>query len=153
MSINPGSDLLSDALMAAEPQRAKAAADRLASLAASPDATQAFEAVLTSAQPLGRTLVSLPQAAYQTVAESLPPAPVTPFSPFEQFAIAVLKPLFELMLPEKAEAATGSGFAGGVWKSMLAQSLAEAAGKVDLAGIAHLLQASAQRKTEIKTQS
>ncbi len=44
MAINPGSDLLNDALMAAEPQRAKSAAERLASLAVSGDsAAPAFE--------------------------------------------------------------------------------------------------------------
>ena len=47
MAINPGSDLLSDALLAAEPRLAKAATERLGSLAASDGAgAPAFEQAL-----------------------------------------------------------------------------------------------------------
>jgi len=57
-------------------------------------------------------------------------------NPYEQFEVTVLKSLFEMMLPEKADSVFGAGFAGEVWKSMVAQSLAEVAGKAGIAGIA-----------------
>ncbi|MGO9546981.1 MAG: hypothetical protein ACLPPF_19580 [Rhodomicrobium sp.] len=148
MSINLGSDLLGDALMAAEPQRAKAAADRLAALAVPADAAEPFEAVLASQPPVGHALVSVvPHAVYQSAAESRPGGTGKPLSPFEQFAAAFLTPLFEIMLPEKAEGVTGSGFAGSVCKSMLAQALANATARADVAGIARQFEAYAKRKT------
>ncbi len=66
---------------------------------------------------------------------------VKPGNPYKQFEVTVLKTLFEAMLPEKANAVFGSGFAGSVWKSMLAQSLAEVAGQSGVAGIARALEA------------
>ncbi len=53
MAINPGSDLLSDALLAAEPQRTKAAAERLASSAAHGDPQAAPKSMF--AQSLANT--------------------------------------------------------------------------------------------------
>ena len=50
MAINPGSDLLSDALTAADPYRAKVAAQRLAAVAAGSPAPPSFEALLAGQQ-------------------------------------------------------------------------------------------------------
>ncbi len=135
MAINPGSDLISDALLAADPERAKAAAERLARLSAKDgqdgDAAPAFQAALAS------------QSAAPTIAVAARPRQGTPKSgsPYQQFEVTVLKSLFELMLPQKATSSFGSGLAGDVWRSMLAQSLADVAGRAGIAGIAKSLEA------------
>jgi peptidoglycan hydrolase FlgJ len=139
MAISPGADLLNDALLAAEPQRAKAAEERLVRLAAEGGVESIpFDSLL--AEP--------------GTAEN---APLTSFSPprmgnsgllsvkqgnaYRQFEVTVLKTMFEEMLPQKANAVFGSGFAGSVWKSMLAQSMAEVAGEAGGVGLAKTLEA------------
>jgi hypothetical protein len=141
MTINPGADLLTDALAAADPQRAKAAEERLARLATQnaedTPAEVEFQAVLAS----GNLSLKAPLASaalFQAV------HPAKRGNPYEQFEATVLKSLFELMLPAKATSVFGSGFAGEVWRSMLADSLAGVAGKAGVAGIARSLEARKQ---------
>ncbi len=142
MAINPGSDLLSDALAAAEPLRAAAAAERLAKLSAPDEAAPpAFDAVLVAE--------SLPQLASSHPAVLAKPESYTIKTarqdPYDQFEVTMLKSLFELMLPEKADAVFGSGLAGGVWKSMFAQALATEAGRKHITGISHALKVRSQQ--------
>lgn len=138
MAIDPGSDLLSDALAAAEPQRAKAAEERLARLAAGDAAAgsglQPFQDILTSE----RTSLTGASVLLNAPAGALHPAKRG--TPYEQFEVTVLTSLFELMLPEKANSVYGSGLAGSVWRSMLAQSLGDIAGHAGVAGIARNLE-------------
>ena len=141
MAINPGADLLTDALAAADPQRAKAAEERLARLATQ-DAEDApaeaeFQSVLAS-----KNLSLKAPLASGALLDAAHPAKRG--NPYEQFEVTVLKSLFELMLPAKANSVFGSGFAGEVWRSMLADSLAGVAGKAGTAGIARSLEARKQ---------
>jgi flagellar protein FlgJ len=142
MAINPGADLLTDALAAADPQRAKAAEERLARLAVQPagdiSAAPEFQEVLASESPSLKSPGAI-SAAFPGAAHS-----VKSGNPYEQFEVTVLKSLFEFMLPAKATSVFGSGFAGEVWKSMLADSLADVAGKAGIAGIARTLEARKQ---------
>src|SRR5271157_177709 len=142
MAINPGTDLLTDALAAADPQRAKAAEERLARLAAQDaqdtSAAPEFQEMLGSENLSLRVPGALSAASHDTV------HPAKGGNPYEQFEVTVLKSLFELMLPSKANAVFGSGFAGEVWRSMLADSLAGVAGKAGVAGIARSLEARKQ---------
>ena len=138
MAINPGSDLLSDALAAAEPQRAKAAEERLARLAAQDvqdgSDLQPFQDILTSQS------ASLTSSAALAGAPAGGPHAAKRGSPYQQFEVTVLTSLFELMLPQKAASVYGTGLAGSVWRSMLAQTLGEVAGHSGVAGIARNLE-------------
>ncbi len=138
MAINPGSDLLTDALAAAEPQRVKAAEERLARLAAQDveggSSLPPFQDMLTSER------ASLTGAAALANAPAGGLHPAKRGSVYEQFEVTVLTSLFELMLPQKAATAYGSGLAGSVWRSLLAQSLGEIAGHAGVAGIARNLE-------------
>ncbi len=141
MAINPGADLLTDALAAADPQRAKAAEERLARLAQDTQDTSdtpGFQEVLASQN----SSFQGPGALSSTLLGAVHPAKRG--SPYEQFEVTVLKSLFELMLPAKATSVFGSGFAGEVWKSMLAKSLAGVAGQAGIAGIARSIEARKQ---------
>ena len=141
MAINPGTDLLSDALAAADPQRAKAAEERLARLAAQdtqdPSGAPPFEEVLAS-QNVSLRHPGASAALFGAV------HPAKRGDPYEQFEVTILKSLFELMLPAKANSVFGSGFAGEVWRSMLAELLAGVAGQAGVAGIARNLEARKQ---------
>ena len=141
MAINPGADLLTDALAAADPQRAKAAEERLARLAqeTQDDAgAPEFQDVLASENSSLKAPGAFPAALLATV------HPAKSGNPYERFEATVLKTLFEMMLPAKAPSVFGSGFAGEVWKSMLADSLANVAGHAGVAGIARTLEARKQ---------
>ena len=138
MAINPGADLLTEALAAADPKRAKAAEDRLSRLAQEvEDASDApeFQEFLASGNVSAKVPGALPAAVFGTA------HPARPGNPYEQFEVIVLKSLFEMMLPAKATSVFGSGFAGQVWKSMLAESLAGVAGHAGVAGIARSIEA------------
>ena len=143
MAINPGADLLTDALAAADPQRAKAAEERLARLAAQDAAQDApaapdFQEVLASGNLSAKVPAALTPGLLQTAHAS------RRGNPYEQFEVTVLKSLFELMLPAKANSVFGAGFAGEVWRSMLADSLAGIAGRAGVAGIARSIEARRQ---------
>ncbi len=145
MAINPGADLISEALSAAEPQRARAAEERLSQLGAqdSPDAPP-FDSLLAAQGSLESAPLSSAAALARVGNSGL--FSVKSGNPYQQLEVTVLKTFLESMLPEKANAVFGTGFAGGVWKSMLAQALAEAAGQSGVAGIARTLEERARKK-------
>ena len=68
-----------------------------------------------------------------------------PASPYQQFEATMLKSFFETMLPKKADAVFGSGLAGDVWKSMLAELLATMVSRTKSIGIARQLETRARR--------
>jgi peptidoglycan hydrolase FlgJ len=143
MAINPGTDLLSEALLAAEPQRAKAAEDRLVRLGGEQNAPTVpdFDALLASSEAIKSAAPDFSRPAGGMGAKGL--FSIKPGKPYEQFEVTVLKTLFESMLPQKADAVFGSGLAGGIWKSMMAQSFADVAGR---SGIAHIARMIEERK-------
>jgi peptidoglycan hydrolase FlgJ len=150
MAINPGSDLLSDALLAADPQRAQAAAERLAKLSANPEAATEFDAAF-GAQPALTQETSLPVPGPATVqvpgvaTESHSTSQGKRGNPYEQFEAAMLKSFFEMMLPGNADSVYGTGFAGEVWKSMFAQALAASVANKKITRIADDLEQRARR--------
>ena len=146
MAINPGSDLLSDALLAAEPQRAKAATERLAALSAGSSqepAASAFEEALGD-EPEAAQLRLL-KAPLSVSIGSQQSGVTKPASPYEQFEAAMLKSFFETMLPSNANSVFGSGLAGEVWKSMFAESIAKSVARTKSIGIARELEERARR--------
>jgi peptidoglycan hydrolase FlgJ len=151
MAINPGSDLLSDALLAADPQRAKAASERLSALAAGKgegaDAAaavaSAFESTLGEGTEAAQ--LSLLKGPLSVTIGSQASVVVKPQNPYEQFEAAMLKTFFEAMLPAKADAVFGTGLAGEVWKSMFAESIAKSVARSKSIGIARDLEERARR--------
>ena len=69
--------------------------------------------------------------------ESTNPATAEPFRKFEAF---ILQTFFQELLPENTESVFGKGFAGDVWKSMMAEKLADVVAKSGGIGIADLLE-------------
>lgn len=63
---------------------------------------------------------------------------------FKKFEAFVLQTFIQEMMPENTESVFGKGFAGDVWKSMLAEKMAEVVAKHGGIGIADLLEQKAQ---------
>jgi Rod binding domain-containing protein len=61
---------------------------------------------------------------------------------FRQFESFVLQSFIETMLPKNAESVFGKGTAGGIWKSMLAEKLADQISRNGGVGIAQRIAAS-----------
>ena len=117
MAVSLPTDIIMDVARAADPDRVQAARDRLSSYASQAPAATSFAATL-DASPAGTARASAPAG------------------PFQQFEAFVLQSFLENMLPEDNEAVVGNGLAGGMWKSMMAEQLANQLAKAGGIGIA-----------------
>jgi peptidoglycan hydrolase FlgJ len=124
VAINPASDIVLGSMLAADSGKYQAAAARLRRLAlAAPPA---------DATPASRPAAPLP------VAPTPRPGAADALGQLEAF---VLKTFIESMLPANAETAFGKGTAGEIWKSMLAEQLANEMARSGQVGLArHLAQ-------------
>ena len=134
MSIKPPSDLLLDVARAADPASSAAAAERLAKIGAlGGNADASFSEILNG--------VGAPAPGPQSAAELAAGARVQPRTSapvdaskkaYQGLEALLLQNLVETMLPKNSEL-FGTGSAGMIWRSMLAQQLgADLATKVDL---------------------
>jgi peptidoglycan hydrolase FlgJ len=144
MAINPGSDLLIDALQAAEPQRVKTAADRLAGLAVDNGSTAAAFDEAMAAESSGLQGAASKGPLTVTVRNQTTVIPKSAH-PYRQFEATMLKSFFDMMLPHDAKAVYGKGLAGDVWRSMLAEALATTVSNGQGIGVAKELEARARR--------
>jgi peptidoglycan hydrolase FlgJ len=110
-------DIIMDVARAADPDKVSAARERLAAMAAgSADATQ-----FASAADIPAARRADPGGRGET---------------FERFEAFVLQSFVEHMLPKEVESVYGGGFAGDMWKSMMAEQLANQMAKAGGIGIA-----------------
>ena len=128
MSLAPPTDIVLEVARAADPSRAAAVVDKLRALAAQGAASpQDFAAALrTAASPAAPTPPVLPIGA-----------PVSRARKAETKLEAVmLSEFIGEMLPKDAPSAFGQGYAGQMWRSMLAERVADqiaASGRLGLA--------------------
>jgi peptidoglycan hydrolase FlgJ len=111
-------DIIMDVARAADPERVDAARERLSAMAAGRAAPAEFAAT-------GQTTGSFRAAA--------PPRGTEAFERFEAF---VLQSFLENMMPDDMDSVYGGGLAGGMWKSMMAEQLANQMAKAGGIGIA-----------------
>jgi len=134
MSISPPSDIVLDVVRAADPARYAEAAARLTRIAAA-NAEPFAEALAAPNAP------NLPPAAP-------PSAPATvEADAYLGFEAMVLATLIEATMPDQLSAVFGSGTAGGIWKSMLAEQLGAAMARAGGIGIARQLEADAAERS------
>ncbi len=107
MSISPPGDILLDVVKAADPAMVETAQRRLKSAAAA-DAGGKFDALVKAPAILAGS--------------SMPAKPPTDVA--TKFEGMVLQSFIETMLPKDSENTFGSGLSGDVWKSMLAEKIA-----------------------------
>lgn len=140
MSINPPLDIVLDVARAADPTRYRQAVERLTRGA--PADAAAFEGMLDPA-----TTASAPASPVVTPqsAVSSRPVPSDAAKAFRGFEAMALTTFVEAAFPDNASAAFGSGLAGGVWKSMLAEQIATQMARSGGIGIADQLASFADR--------
>ncbi len=144
MAITPPSDIVLDVARAADPERYRAALDRLTNLRAS----VAAEAPRPPATP-ERPVVDAAAAA--DAGSVRPGAPVRDrrrLDAFGQFEAFVLQSFVQSMLPKNATNVYGRGTAGEVWRSMLAEKIGEELARSGQVGIAQRLGASGGRQSQ-----
>jgi peptidoglycan hydrolase FlgJ len=155
MTIAPGSDIVLDALMAADPAKSRAVAEKLSQMRPShvgdfDTAVAEPDAALKAASPA--SVGAAPQQAADATAllaqrpppqldaagsrgGAIPPA-------YRKFEAFVLQTFIESMLPRGSAVNFGKGVAGDVWRSMLAEQLGNAVAKSGGVGIAKFLAAA-----------
>lgn len=117
MAVSLPTDIIMDVARAADPEKVQAARDRLAAYASQAPGQAGFAATLEASSSGGVRAT-------------------TEMAPFQQFEAFVLQSFIENMLPEDNEAVYGNGLAGGMWKSMMAEQIANQLAKAGGIGIA-----------------
>lgn len=159
MAISPPSDLLLDVATAADPAKLKEARERLDKSRAG-EAGEAFQAALATAATTAAAPAATPAQAAKAVAAkaAAAQAPATQTAAIQTFRNApmvradtseakarqkfeayFLQTAVQEMLPKDAESVFGTGLAGDIWKSMLAEQLAAEMAKTAKFGIAERL--------------
>lgn len=131
MAISPPSDLILDVARAADPVDLKEATGRLRSFAAGGSGegfALAFEGASNRATAAGNSF----RATGSSVAGKAK-------SPGEDFEAMILSQFVETMLPDNAETVFGKGSAGEIWKSMLAEQVANQLAASGGVGIADMI--------------
>ncbi len=118
MAISPPSDIVLDVARAVEPAGVQAARAALASRSGA--ATGTFS--------LGEETV--------TASLSRQPDKAAPAESMKRFEAMVLQTFIENMLPQNAEGVYGKGMAGDMWKSMMAEQIADTVAERGGIGIA-----------------
>ena len=129
MAITPPSDIVLDVTRAADPEKYRAAVERLARLRATAEA----------AAPQATTFnVATPPAglALDVGAGAQPRRRLDAYGQFEAF---VLQSFLQSMLPQNATNVFGKGSAGEFWRSMLAERMGEELARSGQVGIARRL--------------
>jgi len=142
VSISPVSDIILDVARAADPVKARSAAAKLtdgavATTAGSGGVGHIF-APSTPTVPSHLKDFGGSKSAFSTLLDQTD-ARTRAYKGLEQL---VLKNLVENMLPKQCAALFGSGTAGDIWRSLLADQLATEIGKAADLGAAHQYQAT-----------
>ncbi|WP_321503969.1 rod-binding protein [Breoghania sp.] len=145
MAIQPPTDLVLDVARAADPEKLKAAANRLKAIAQSsaldaPDFDNTFDTVTNDLAAGGTrphhaadvTPIRTSLRAKAAMAASLSPA--------RQFEALILQQFIEVMLPQDAETVFGEGTAGDIWKSMMAEQISKQVVSAGGVGISEIVE-------------
>ncbi|PVB62697.1 rod-binding protein [Labrenzia sp. 011] len=131
MAISPPSDLILDVAKAADPVSLQAATSRLKSIAVSGSGA-GFDLAFTDA-------TNSATAAFNRYSPEASKASGAGKSPAEKFEAMILTQFVETMLPEESEAVFGEGSTGEIWKSMLAEQIANQIAASGGVGIADMI--------------
>lgn len=155
MAISPISDIVLDVARAADPQEIRAAAAKLRSMAyAAPADSGLFEAAMGAAGS-GSAAVDPEGSQWPVEGYTGPTAGGAGsarvamlndtalnkggLSAAQKFEALMMQQMVEGILPEDAESVFGSGTAGGIWKSMLAEQIGNQIAARGGVGIADLI--------------
>jgi hypothetical protein len=145
MSISPPSDIILDVVRAADPVREQRAMARLSRMAVAEN--ESFDQVLgAGSEALAAAKTAAPADPRPSIAAPAMP-PTTAVSAAEKafrgFEAMALASMIEAAMPQEGSAVFGSGTAGHVWKSMLAEQLGTQMAEAGGIGIAKQLASGA----------
>ena len=134
MSINPASDIVLDVARAAAPSQSSAAAERLSRLGSMAPAAGDFAGLMApTATPDGELRGQIGDVGWQTCSDGARAIERTDERLQGRSRNSFCNASSRSMLPKEDSGVFGSGTAGDVWRSMLAEQLAKQIGKtVDL---------------------
>jgi len=142
VAITPPSDIVLDVARAADPEKYRLAAERLARLRATAPGTETFM------PPANHARAATPADVANTAATPTraPDAGASAQSrrrldPYGQFEAFVLQSFVQSMLPKNATNVFGKGSAGEFWRSMLAEKMGDELARSGQVGIARRLAA------------
>lgn len=142
MAISPPSDIVLGVARAADPEKYRMAAERLARLRATAPSTETFM------PPADQTRVAASTDAANTAATPTRPLDAGAsaqsrrrLDPYGQFEAFVLQSFVQSMLPKNATTVFGKGSAGEFWRSMLAEKMGDELARSGQVGIARRLAA------------
>ncbi len=137
MPFNPGADVVLEVLNAADPARARLAAERLEALGANPPAG-AFAADLDrAAGPSPPAAAGLADARSALAAATL--APDAASHAKVNFEAMLINSFVGEMLPKNADSVFGEGTAGDIWRSMLSEQISQQMAKSGALGLSRRL--------------
>lgn len=139
MAISPITDIVLEVARAADPASYRAATARLRGIGSSGSPEQFDE--ISRATRVARTTPQAPFDAAGTIVQlkNVEALSTRPSSQYERFEAFVLQTFVQTMLPEGDSPLFGSGTAGEIWKSMLAESLGAGLARAGGIGIAAML--------------
>jgi peptidoglycan hydrolase FlgJ len=137
-------DIVLGVALAADPQKYRAAVERLQRLRAGAAAGTSFDpgafaATVTKPAEASENPARAPASSPAQTAPSAPRQARKPADAFAQLEAFVLQTFIKSMLPKNAQHVFGKGTAGEVWKSMLAEKLGNEIAKSGQIGIADRL--------------
>jgi hypothetical protein len=148
VAINPPSDIVLGAILAADPSKYRAAADRLRCAGGDTGGEVAAPAATLSALASRRTTISPGAASPNAQGPLASPARAAaagqagkPPDAFAQLEAFVLQSFIQTMLPKNSQSFFGKGTAGEVWKSMMAEKLGAQIASSNQVGLAKRLAA------------
>ena len=141
MSINPPLDIVLDVVKAADPARYKAAVERLTRLSTAAGA--GFDSLIPAAAATPAALDGPTTTTASATPGKAPPSDAA--KAYRGFEAMTLATFIESAMPDDSAAVFGSGTAGNVWKSMLAEQIANQMAKAGGIGLADQLAAFEKR--------
>ncbi len=135
MAITPPSDIVLDVARAADPEKYRAAVERLARLRATAEAASPQATSFNVATPPAGLALDVGAGAQ----------PRRRLDAYGQFEAFVLQSFLQSMLPQNATNVFGKGSAGEFWRSMLAEKMGEELARSGQVGIARSLAAAHNR--------
>lgn len=136
MPFNPGPDVVLEVINAADPARARLAAERLEALGANPPAG-AFAADLDRAAAPPPPAAGLADARSALAAATQ--APDAASRAKVSFEAMLINSFVGEMLPKSADSVFGEGTAGDIWRSMLSEQISQQMAKSGALGLSRRL--------------
>jgi Rod binding domain-containing protein len=158
MAISPPSDIVLDVARAADPSRQQVAFDRLQRIGSGVSGTQFAAAVDEAAPTAGPPGLAGAREKFASLApaklSNAPDAAQTKSAKtLQQFEAQVISTFIEQMMPEASANNFGSGTAGGVWRSMLSEQIANQVAKAGGLGIREKVESAIAARTNTGTEA